>query len=213
VSAGAWRCGCVGSEPTGSFGFCWTCGQARPGGASNEPGRVEERARWRQEGGPWRAVMALGPRGEAGFKGGLPWRLKSELAWFKEATQGAMLALGRPTWEEMPGTLPGRFVAALGSSPPAGLERLGGRGHWARSLPEALDLARGLGATPCLAGGPSAWRRGWDQVGMAWITRVEGPMRADAFFEPDLSGFEMSSLGPEGSEGGWTWSARLWVRR
>lgn len=43
-----------------------------------------------------------------GRDGGLPWRLPEDLAHFKATTRGAALAMGRKTWESLPGILPGR---------------------------------------------------------------------------------------------------------
>lgn len=174
--------------------------------------RACARRAWRAKDGRVRAIMALGPAGEAGRGDDLPWRLPSELAWFKRATWGSALALGRPTWEALPGSLPGRDVAVLGSREPRRMERLGDRGLWAKSLPEAKAWADARGANLCLGGGPALWGSGWESVELAWITRVQGPMEADAFFEPDLSGFSLVAEGPSGGDGDWAWSASLWER-
>ena len=59
--------------------------------------------------------LALGPvararNGVIGRAGGLPWRLKSDLAIFKATTLGKPVIMGRKTWESLPKRpLPGRI--------------------------------------------------------------------------------------------------------
>ena len=60
-------------------------------------------------------ILALGPlararNGVIGRDGGLPWRLKSDLALFKATTLGKPVIMGRKTWESLPRRpLPGRM--------------------------------------------------------------------------------------------------------
>ena len=68
--------------------------------------------------------------GVIGPDGGLPWRLKSDLALFKAMTLGKPVIMGRKTWDSLPQPpLPGRINIVLsrdGSFEPAG--RAGLRG-------------------------------------------------------------------------------------
>src|SRR5436190_2148490 len=52
-------------------------------------------------------VLAAGPiararNGVIGRDGGLPWRLKSDLAIFRAVTMGKPVIMGRKTWESLP---------------------------------------------------------------------------------------------------------------
>ncbi|MEE2566961.1 dihydrofolate reductase [Hyphobacterium marinum] len=54
-------------------------------------------------------VAARGKNGVIGREGDLPWRLKSDLAWFKQITFGKPVIMGRKTWDSLPNKpLPGR---------------------------------------------------------------------------------------------------------
>jgi dihydrofolate reductase len=54
-------------------------------------------------------VVAVSKNGVIGLNGGLPWRLSSDLRFFKTITMGKPLIMGRKTWESLPKRpLPGR---------------------------------------------------------------------------------------------------------
>jgi dihydrofolate reductase len=54
-------------------------------------------------------IVARGRNGVIGNAGTLPWRLKSDLAFFKRVTLGKPIIMGRKTWESLPRKpLPGR---------------------------------------------------------------------------------------------------------
>ena len=179
----------------------------------------EARARrdWFEPDGRVRALMALGPRGAAGLRGALPWRLSSELAWFKQASSGLVLALGRTSWEALGRDLPGRPLLAVGSVEPSGLSVRTGS-HWVPDLARGKEVAFNMSKSLCVAGGPRLWASCWDQVELAWITRVEPPngclIEADSYFEPDLKGWVMAAQGPSsGADGSWCWRTELWERQ
>ena len=64
---------------------------------------------------PVLAVVAARARnGVIGRDGGLPWRLKSDLALFKATTLGKPVIMGRRTWDSLPKKpLPGRVNIVL----------------------------------------------------------------------------------------------------
>jgi dihydrofolate reductase len=54
-------------------------------------------------------VVAVAKNGVIGRGGKLPWRLRSDMAWFKAITMGKPVIMGRKTWESLPRKpLPGR---------------------------------------------------------------------------------------------------------
>ena len=66
------------------------------------------------------AIAAMTRRGRViGRAGQTPWHLPAELRWFKEATAGAVVLMGRRTFEAVGRPLPGRLnlVATRGSLP------------------------------------------------------------------------------------------------
>ena len=54
------------------------------------------------------AIVAVSKNGVIGKNGGLPWRLKEDLKWFKKITMGHTVLMGRKTWDSLPFPLPGR---------------------------------------------------------------------------------------------------------
>ena len=59
-------------------------------------------------------VVARARNGVIGRGGGLPWRLKSDLALFKATTVGKPVIMGRKTWDSLPKSpLPGRTNIVL----------------------------------------------------------------------------------------------------
>lgn len=59
------------------------------------------------------AVVAKSRNGVIGIDGGLPWRLSSDLKFFKATTLGKPVLMGRKTWESLPFPLPGRANLVL----------------------------------------------------------------------------------------------------
>ena len=54
-------------------------------------------------------VVAVSKNGIIGRDGGLPWKLSSDMRFFKTITMGKPLIMGRKTWESLPKQpLPGR---------------------------------------------------------------------------------------------------------
>lgn len=53
-------------------------------------------------------VVAMDSHRAIGLRGGLPWRLKEDLALFKRLTMGHPILMGRRTWESLGRPLPGR---------------------------------------------------------------------------------------------------------
>jgi dihydrofolate reductase len=54
-------------------------------------------------------VVAVAENGVIGRDGTLPWRLKSDMAYFRKVTMGKPVVMGRKTWDSLPRKpLPGR---------------------------------------------------------------------------------------------------------
>jgi dihydrofolate reductase len=82
-------------------------------------------------------VAAVAENGVIGRKGGLPWRLKSDLQHFRAITLGKPVVMGRKTWESIGRPLPGRtnIVATRDRAFTA-------RGAVVADLAAALEVAR-----------------------------------------------------------------------
>jgi dihydrofolate reductase len=84
-------------------------------------------------------ILARARNGVIGAKGGLPWHLPEDLAFFKRTTMGHPILMGRKTWQSIGRPLPGRrsvVVTRDRSFEAAGAEV-------AHSLDEAIALCAG----------------------------------------------------------------------
>ena len=82
-------------------------------------------------------IAARGRNNVIGREGDLPWRLKDDLAFFKKATLGSPIVMGRKTWESLPfRPLKGRENIVLTrdwtyAAPGASSRKTRWRGAWA----------------------------------------------------------------------------------
>jgi dihydrofolate reductase len=156
-------------------------------------------------------VVARARNGVIGRAGGLPWRLKSDMALFKQVTMGKPVIMGRKTWESLPKKpLPGRLNLVLsrdGSFEPAGALAVE---HFA----EALEIAReqaaedGVGEV-CVIGGVALFELALPKARRLYLTEVEAEVEGDAAFPPfDEAGWREVRREPhpagEGDDYPWT---------
>lgn len=86
------------------------------------------------------AIWAQSADGIIGAENTIPWRVPEDLAYFKDATHGHPVIMGRRTWESLPAAfrpLPGRTSIVLTSTP----ELIGPAAEVAGDLDEALAIA------------------------------------------------------------------------
>ena len=144
-------------------------------------------------------VAALSRQRVIGLRGGLPWRLPGDLAHFRRMTLGKPLILGRKTFDELGGALPGREMIVLSRKKVAASENVWG----APSMQEAIDLgrerARILGVKEvCVIGGGEIFRASMEFAEGMVLTWVEGNFEGDTWF-PEFSTddwLEVSSTQP-----------------
>ncbi|MCW5725704.1 MAG: dihydrofolate reductase [Maricaulaceae bacterium] len=134
-------------------------------------------------------VAARARNGVIGRAGGLPWRLKSDLAIFKRVTTGKPVIMGRRTWESLPRhPLPGRENIVI--SRDAGYDAPGARVF--TNLKAALDHASRSGAAEaCVIGGAQIYAAALPLADRLYLTEVQAEPKGDAHF-------------PSFAEGGWT---------
>lgn len=126
-------------------------------------------------------VAAIGRNGVIGVDGGLPWRIPEDLARFKEMTMGHALVMGRATFESIGRPLPGRSNIVLTRRPDWSHEGV----DTARSLEEALDIARERGQDVYIAGGADVYEQALPIADSMELTEVDAAPDGDTFF-PDV---------------------------
>ena len=131
-------------------------------------------------------IISLGPiararNGVIGRDGDLPWRLKSDLALFKQTTLFKPVIMGRKTWDSLPKKpLPGRLNVVLsrdGSFEPQGA-------LVCETLDEALHIAREHAADDgaeevCVIGGAAVFAEALPRAKRLYLTEVDADVEGD----------------------------------
>jgi len=131
-------------------------------------------------------VVAMGENGAIGKGGDLPWRLSSDMRYFRKITMGKPIIMGRLTFASLPRVLDGRLNIVLTRN--AAFEVPGA--VMAYNLEEALDVARveakrnGVNEIMVI-GGADVFRAVLPQAGRIYLTEVEAAPNADTWF-PEL---------------------------
>jgi dihydrofolate reductase len=130
-------------------------------------------------------VAAIGENGVIGYRGALPWRLKSELQHFKRLTLNKPVIMGRKTFESIGTALKDRTNIVLTRD--LGLVTHGA--VLATSLDAAFAFAcadadkRGVGEIMVIGGG-DVFEAVMDDADRLEITRVHASPQGDSHFPP-----------------------------
>ncbi len=130
-------------------------------------------------------IAARARNGVIGRDGGLPWRLPSDLAWFKRATMGKPIVMGRKQWRSLPRALPGRPNIVLSTDP--GFQADGAETF--TSLTPALQRARAhaeaLGVDEIMIiGGAVVYAAAAPYAGRLYLTEIDADVDGDVVFPP-----------------------------
>lgn len=125
------------------------------------------------------AIVARSENGVIGKDGGLPWRCKGDLQFFKRTTMDRKIVVGRTTFEGLP-PLKGRDIFVLTRNPEARFE-----GATAVSGPDAVP------ADAIVCGGAAIYDLMIPQCDQLLVTTVKKEVEGDTFFHDQwLDGFE-----------------------
>ena len=135
--------------------------------------------------GPVLAVVAARARnGVIGRAGGLPWRLKSDMALFKATTVGKPVIMGRKTWDSLPKRpLPGRLNLVLSREAELELDGAVVCERWE----EAVSIAREQAAEDgpgevCVIGGEALFALALPTARRLYLTEVDAEVDGDVLF-------------------------------
>ena len=128
-------------------------------------------------------IWAMAENGVIGRKGTLPWRLPGEMQYFKAATLGKPVIVGRKTFESFPKPLPGRTNIVVSRS--ARFEHP--RVRMAKSLDEAIEIGQEIAARDevdevMVAGGAELYALGLPRADRLYMTLVHAEIDGDAVF-------------------------------
>jgi dihydrofolate reductase len=128
--------------------------------------------------------VARGANGVIGAGGALPWRLKSDLAIFRQLTMGKPMIMGRRTWDSLPRRpLPGRANIVLsrdGTFEPKGA-------LVCEDFSEAVQIAREQAAEDgvdevCVIGGGEVFALALPRARRIYLTEVDAAPEGDVLF-------------------------------
>lgn len=126
-------------------------------------------------------VVARARNGVIGREGGLPWRMRSDLKWFKEVTMGKPVIMGRKTYESIGKALPGRtnivVTRSTNFTAPDALI--------AASVDAAIETARRHADEICIIGGGTIYEQTLALADKIYLTTIEADIEGDTKF-PDL---------------------------
>jgi len=147
-------------------------------------------------------VVAMGENRAIGRGGELPWRLSSDMRYFRKITMGKPIIMGRRTFKSLPRVLDGRLnivlTRDLGFAAPDAV--------MAHSLEQGLDAARGSAARTgaeeiMIIGGEDVFREVLPQARRIYLTEVHASPQADTWF-PELDMSEWREVFREAHQAG-----------
>lgn len=127
----------------------------------------------------------------------LPWYLPGDLKYFKQATMGKPIIMGRKTFESIGKPLPGRLnivISRDASFTAQGIKVV-------MSLPEAIELAESQALIDgvdeaMIIGGAQIYALALPEVERLYITQVHADIEGDAYF-PEFNRSQWAELGRE----------------
>ena len=150
------------------------------------------------------AIVAVSQNGVIGKNGGLPWRLKEDLKWFKKITMGHTVLMGRKTWDSLPFPLPGRknWVLSRSMNPTDEVKVFNSY--------EEVENALGNNEQLFIIGGSQIYTQTLSICGVIYITEVKRVIPdGDAFFPEYKNDFTAVETLDENED----FTLRKWVRK
>ena len=135
------------------------------------------------------AIVARSANGVIGKDGGLPWRCKGDLQFFKRTTMNRKIVVGRTTFDGLP-PLKGREIYVLTRNTEAAFEGATSVSDPANIPPDAI-----------ICGGATIYDLLVEQCTQLLVTTVKQKVEGDTFFNPIwLSGFSANEILEETDE-------------
>jgi len=143
----------------------------------------------------FQAIAAMAENRVIGDRGMIPWHLPDDFRWFKQATMGGILVMGRKTFESIGRPLPGRETIIL--------SRSGFTAPGTRTVVDEDSLDRMLAGElrkVWVAGGGEIYRQLLGRCDTLFLTRVKRVVTGDAFFPEFEDAFDAAETVLDGPE-------------
>ncbi len=147
-------------------------------------------------------VVAMAENRVIGVDGDLPWRLSSDMKYFKQVTMGKPIVMGRKTFKSIGRPLPGRDNIVITRDTGFAAEGVRVAGDVASALGMAHTWAKENGADEiCIIGGGEIYRQTLPLADRVYLTEVHMTVEGDTAF-PDLDPSEWREVSREAHEAG-----------
>lgn len=126
-----------------------------------------------------KAIAAMSLNRAIGRDGAMPWHLPEDFRWFKRATLGHAVLMGRKTYQSIGKPLPGRLNLVVSRGDPIdapGVETIRDLSAW---RPEAYHPRE-----VWVAGGAEIYRQLLGRCSELYLTLVRREVEGDTFFPP-----------------------------
>lgn len=156
-------------------------------------------------------VVAMTPARGIGRANKLLWHLPEDLKNFKRLTMGAIMIMGRKTFDSIGRVLPGRTTLVVSRD---GELKIPGA-TVCPSLERALECARNLNQNDeiFVVGGGEIYRQALPMCDRIYLSVVDLDVEADTYF-PEFSGFKLVSSEEYAANGDYpSWSFQTWQRQ
>ena len=123
--------------------------------------------------------VAIDPNKGIGIKGSLPWHIKEELQIFKANTMDKNILMGQTTYDNLPGSLPGRKITVVSIDPEYkkdGVEVI-------NDLIKFLQDHQYDETEYIICGGASIYRQAYPYASKAYVSFIKKEYEVDTRFE------------------------------
>ena len=127
-------------------------------------------------------IVAVAANGVIGNGNELPWRLPKDLAFFKEATMGHAIIMGRKTYQSIGRALPGRVNVVLSSHQDV---NIGSAVVHVNTYERAVAVGRSVAAKSgkvVIIGGGVVYARAIQDADELYVTHIDKVVPGDTFF-------------------------------
>lgn len=157
-------------------------------------------------------IAACARGGVIGIENRMPWHLPEDMKFFREATRGKPVIMGRKTWESLPDAfrpLPGRLNIVVSRNP----DFHAAGGTVVGSLADALTAA-GDAETAFVIGGAELYRQALPLADRLLLTEIDRDYAGDAFFPAfDIAEWHETSRDGQIAESGLPFAFVTYTRR
>jgi dihydrofolate reductase len=134
-----------------------------------------------------KAIAAMAKNRVIGAHGAIPWHLPEDFRWFKRATMGGVIVMGRKTYESLGKPLPGRENVVVSRSTEISGVRM------VRSIEELLSISFG-DREVWIIGGSDLYAQTLPFCSDLYLSMVNLEPSGDALFPAFETDFELSEV-------------------